>query len=658
MAGYQIGISGLDAAQKALEIIGNNIANAATEGYHRQRIDLSPTYTTQYGPVLLGGGVDITGVTRIIDNLLEQEILRQQSLSGQISQELITLQTVENAFGEFSTGSNLSAIIDNFFNALQDLCAHPGESIWQNQAVTAAQALAGQFRTLGEFLTSLEIQIKLEAENTVEQINTLINRIAELNDRIETMEISGGQANNLRDQRDQAITELSEFISLETRTRDYGVVDVSVSGIPVVVGTSATELESGLKENGELGISVAEGYNYSSDIQGGRLGALLSLKNDLISDIHSDLDSLASAIIQQINQYHVEGAGSQGAFTELTGWANTSGDLSDFSAVSAGYVYIRVTNTSTGAITRTAIPVLQDTSSDTLSEVAAAISAVTGVSATVNSSNKLAITADTKYTFDFIPAVLPEPTASVLNGASPPTITVSGIYTESDNDTFTFTVSGDGTVGNGTLQLVVTDSGAGSIATLNIGSGYAAGERKVVGDTGIYISLTTGDLAQSNNDYFEVDVFADTDTSGLLAAAGVNTLFSGSSASDMAVCSEISSTPSRIATSLGGDMTDNTNAVRMAGLKDQALSSLNSLTPEDFYRQMVTNIGQDISIKQMRQDNIEVIVQNLANQQSDISGVDINDEAVQMIVFEQMFQAMAKYLNTIQSTMSSIMELI
>ncbi len=658
MAGYQIGISGLNAAQKALETIGNNIANAATEGYHRQRIDLSPAYTMQYGPALVGGGVDVTGVTRIIDNLLEQEILRQQSLSGQISQELSTLRTVESAFGELSTGSNLSTTIDNFFNALQDLSAHPGESIWQNQAVAAAQNLAGQFRTLGELLTSLEIQIKQEAENAVEQINTLINRIAELNDKIETTEITGGQANNLRDQRDQAITELSEFIPLETRTRDYGVVDVSVSGIPIVIGTSATELETGLKENGELGISVAEGYNYSSDIQGGRLGALLSLKNDLISDIHSDLDSLASAIIQQINQYHVESVGSQGAFSQLTGWANTSGDLSDFSTVSAGYVYIRVTNTSTGAITRTAIPVMQDTSSDTLSEVAAAISAVTGVSATVNSSNKLAITADTNYTFDFIPAVLPEPTDSDLNGTSPPTITVSGIYTDSDNDTFTFTVSGDGTVGNGTLQLVVTDSDAGSITALNIGSGYAAGEKIAVGDTGIYISLTTGDLAQSNNDYFEVDVFADTDTSGLLAAAGINTFFSGSGASDIAVCSEISSTPGRIATSLGGDMTDNTNAVRMAGLKDQALSSLNGLTPKDFYRQLITNIGQDISIKQMRQDNIEVIVQNLANQQGQISGVDINDEAVQMIVFEQMFQAMAKYLNTIQSMMSSIMELI
>lgn len=658
MAGYEIGISGLNAAQKAFDIIGNNIANAATDGYHRQRIDLRPAYTAQYGPVLIGGGVNIAGVSRIIDNLLEQEILRQQSLSGQISQELASLRTVENAFGELSIGSNLSMAMDNFFNAMQDLSAHPGESIWQNQAVTAAQTLASQFRTLGEFLTTLETQIKLEAENTIEQINILINRTAELNDKIETMEIAGGKANSLRDQRDQAITELSEFISVETRTRDYGVLDVSVSGISVVSGTSATELETGLKENGELGISVADAYNYRSDIQGGRLGALLSLKNDLISDIHSDLDSLASTIIQQINQYHVEGVGSQGAFTQLAGWANASEDLSDFSTVSAGYVYIRVTNTSTGAITRTAIPVLQDAASDTLSEIATAITAVTGVSASVNSSNKLAITADANYTFDFIPAVLPVPTASDLNGAAPPTISVSGIYTDSDNDTFTFTVSGDGMVGNGTLQLVVTDSG-GSVATLNIGSGYAAGDKIAVGDTGVYISLTTGDLDQTtDNDYFEVDIFADTDTSGLLAAVGINTLFSGSSASDIAVRSEISTTPGRIATSTGPDMTDNTNAVRMTGLKDQAQSSLNGLTPEEFYRQMITNIGQDISTKQMRQDNIGIIVQNLASQRSEISGVDINDEAVQMIIFEQMFKAMAKYLNTIQSMIASIMELI
>ena len=79
MDGYDIGISGLYASQKAFEIIGNNIANAATEGYHRQRLNLTPAYSSQIGSVILGGGVDVAEVTRLVDELLENEIYRQQS---------------------------------------------------------------------------------------------------------------------------------------------------------------------------------------------------------------------------------------------------------------------------------------------------------------------------------------------------------------------------------------------------------------------------------------------------------------------------------------------------------------------------------------------------------------------------------------------------
>ncbi len=173
MDSFSIGISGLNAAQRAFDIIGNNVANAATDGYHRQRIELRPSYSSQVGALLLGGGVDVVGVTRLIDGLLEQEILRQESLLGQVSQEFVTLQTVENAFGELLEGSGLSAAIDNFFNALQDLSAHPTEIIWQSQIVTAAKTMAGQFRTLGEFLADLKNQIELEAKNTIEQVNIL-----------------------------------------------------------------------------------------------------------------------------------------------------------------------------------------------------------------------------------------------------------------------------------------------------------------------------------------------------------------------------------------------------------------------------------------------------------------------------------------------------
>jgi len=650
MSNFSIGLSGLDAAQKALDVIGNNIANAATEGYHRQRIDFSPAYSSQQGTVLLGGGVDIKGITRVIDSLLEQEILRQQSALEQVSQESVALRTIENILGELSTkDSGLNAAIDKFFNSLQDLSANPAETIWQNQIVSDAKAMAGQFRTIGEFLNSLETQITLETENT--------------NGKIGAIEMAGGNANSISDQRDQCISELSELIGIQILSKKYGVVDVVAGEIPLVMGASANELESGLDESGDLGISITNVSNYTVNVQGGKIGGLLSLKNEIVSDIHEDMDSLANTIIQQINQYHVQGVGSEGSFTSLTGRANASGDLTDISNVTSGSIFIRVTNTSTGAVTRTEIAV--DPDNDSLTDIATAISAITGLTASVNSSNQLTISAGTGYKYDFLPAVLSEPESADVdfNGTSDPTVSVSGIYTGSSNDILTFIVSNAGAgpdtgiIGvKDSLTLTVTDSASNIIDTINIGSGYAAGDKINVGSTGIKVALSIGDLA--NNDSFSINVFGNTDTSGVLAAVGINTFFSGSGAMDMAVRSDISSNPRRVATALGAEMTDNTNAVRMANVKDQAITSLGTLTCGEFYRQLVTDIGQQLSVKQMRQDNIEVMVLNLANQQGEVSGVDINDEAAQLLVFEQMFQAMAKYMNTINSSMASIMELI
>jgi len=652
MAGYHIGISGFDAVRRALDVIGNNIVNAATDGYHRQRINLTPAYASQVGSVMLAGGVDVAGVTRMIDVLLEQQIFQQQSSLGQVSQELATLRTVESAWGELS-GGGLSTVIDQFFTALQDLCAHPTEAVWQSQAANAAETMAGQFRTLGEFLTRLDTQIQLEAQNTIAQINVLINQIAELNGKIERIEIGGKQANNLRDQRDRCISELSKLISIETQTREYGVVDVSVAGISVVVGSSTVELEAGLKEDGSLGISVAGAFNTKTDVQGGKLGGLLSLKNNILASVQSDLNSLASAIIMQINQYHVQGVGSEGSFSELLGWQMPSENLADFEPpVTNGAIYIRVVNTDTGEITRHKIDV--DASTDSLTTIATKISAITGLTASAASS-RLHIQAEANYKFDFLPCVLPEPTASNLTAPSPPNIAISGIYTGTENQTFQFTVVGTGSVGNGNLQLEVKNGIGQVVTTVNIGDGYAAGDKLDIAD-GIKISITTGDL--NAGDTFEVDAFASTDTSAVLSAAGINTFFSGSSATNMAVCSDISAKPGRIATALGAEMTDNTNILRMADLKDESLSSLGNVTAEEFHRQLVTAIGQQIYLRQIREDNGEIILQNLTNQQGQISGVDVNEEAAQMLIFEQMFRAMSKYLNTVQSSILSIMEII
>jgi flagellar hook-associated protein 1 len=657
MTGYSVAISGINAAQNALDIIANNVANAATEGYHRQRVEFKPEYASEVGSVFVGGGVKITGVTRMIDELLESEILRQKSMQEYVTQESSTLQTVESALGELSTeGGGLNAAIDSFFNALQDLSAHPDSATWQTQVVSEADSMTSQFRTLGDFLTKLEDRLRVETETKVETINSLAQNIADLNSNIEKIEMGGGQANNLCDQRDQCIVKLGELVSVETQSREYGVVDINVAGIPIVTGSSVTELEAGYDSSGNLGISACDSHIYQTHIEGGQVGGLLSLKNETISDIHTKLDSLASALIQQINNYHVQGVGSEGSFTSLTGWPIKSDKLSEIEPpISNGDIYIRVINESTGEVTRNKVSVV-DASTDTLSAIAASISNITGLNASVSSS-RLNITADAGYKFDFLPAVLPSPKEDTLNlkGSSPPAISVSGIYTGTTNQTFTFTVSGTDSVGNGTLQIEVKDGSNNVVTTVNVGSGYAAGDTIDVGN-GLKISLGMGDLKE--DDSFQVEAFGNTDETGLLAAVGMNTFFSGTNASNIAVCSDISSEPGRIATSIGPDMTDNQNALRMADLKDEAVSSLGSLTPSEFYRNLVTNVGQQISTKQMQQKNVEAMVKSLSDQQSALSGVDINDEAAQMLVFQQMFQVMAKYMNTVQVTINSIMQLI
>jgi flagellar hook-associated protein FlgK len=653
MWNFAIGMSGLDAARKGLDVIGNNIANATTEGYHRQRVELAPAYSRLEGGILIGGGVEVENITRMIDNLLEVEILRQQSSLGQVTQELRMLRGIESAFGELTGNSGLNALIDNFFNSLSGLSAHPEQIVYQEQVLSAAEAMASRFRTLSSYLTNLETQIRLQAGNIVEQINALAGQIAGLNGQIQRVEMGGAQANNLRDQRDQLINQLSKLTSVETQQRDYGVVDVAVGGVAVVMGTDTVLLESGLNSDGLLGITPAGSYAYQTTIDGGTLGGLLALHNTTAADIEGDLDTLAQAIISQVNQYHLGGVGSDGSFTELTGWIMTSGNISDFvPPISDGSIFIRVINTATGEITRHQIDV--DASTDTLTTIAAAISAITGLNASA-ANNRLSTQAETGYKFDFLPAVLSGPTASDFTAGIPPAVTVSGIYTGTQNQTFTFTVVGTGEIGNGTLSLEVRDGAGQLVETLNIGDGYAAGDLLEF-NNGFKIALGAGSV--NNGDSFEVDAFADTDTSGLLSAVGINAFFAGADASNMTLSDNVLNSPGRIATALGAGLTDNTNALRMASIGNLEISDLGNLTPGQFYRRLVTDIGQQISIKQMSQASAETLVQSLISQQSEISGVDINEEAAQMLVFEQMFQAMAKYLGAVQSTIDGLMELL
>lgn len=655
MQNFSIGLSGLNAASAALAVVGNNIANASTPGYHRQRVELTPSTYGQTGEEVTGVGVDVSGVTRLVDKLLEAEIMRQQSAHGQVSQELSLLTAVETTFGEFSEEGGLNVSIDNFFDALRGLAAHPLEQVWRNDTVSSAEVVCDEFRRLGASLTTFEDQVVLEARNTIDSISILITQIAELNGKIQSIEISQGQANNLRDARDQLISELAELAAVEIQEREYGIVDVSMSGLPVVTGVVTVGVQVSLRSNGMLGISAAGAEGQNLDVESGRLGALFSLKNELLQGVREDLDTLARAIIDGVNQYHVQGLGLNGSFTELSGWSIPTVDLSSGGmSVTDGTFYIRLTDTGTGEVERHAIEVnVSGPSPDTPESIAAKIHAISGLSASIRSS-QLHILADMGYTFDFIPEVLPEPTAMAFTSASPPGVSVSGIYSGAENQTFTFTVVGAGSVGVGNLRLDVADESGSLISTLNIGQGYAAGDVLELRN-GIKIAVGTGQVNDGDN--FEVDALATSDTSGFVAAAGMNAFFSGATASEMYVCSDIANSPDRIATALGSDLADNAAALRLAAVRDERIDALTGMTPGEYYHRIVANLGQQVDLRQSRQDNIEAMIQNLQNRRSEISDVNVNDEAAQLMMFEKMFQAMAKYLNVLQSTMTTLMDI-
>ena len=155
MSSYDIGISGFNAAQRALDVIGNNIANAATEGYHRQELDLRSAKEVFMGGLPVGQGVKVEDIFRVVDKLLDTEIVNQESVYGQMSKELDVLKAIEGALGELST-EGLSTAMDNFYDSLHYLSTDPNDANLQHSVVTSAESLSHQFRMLGTFMKNVQ----------------------------------------------------------------------------------------------------------------------------------------------------------------------------------------------------------------------------------------------------------------------------------------------------------------------------------------------------------------------------------------------------------------------------------------------------------------------------------------------------------------------
>ncbi|HOK65223.1 MAG TPA: flagellar hook-associated protein FlgK [Anaerohalosphaeraceae bacterium] len=674
MAGYDIGMSGISAAQKALNVIGNNLANAATPGYHRQQVDLRPARDSYMNGVMTGQGVDFAGIRRKMDEFLEAQLLQYNSSLSSLSRKLDGLRVVESAMGELSL-SSISESLDNFYASLYNLSLRPQDVNYQTSVLASAETLTSQFRNLASIVNSLQDSLYTEGQEVVSKINQLAVQIAQMNQEIFSLQVQGQECGNLMDQRDLLIGQMGEYVTVRTTTRDYGVVDVAVADTPIVIGSNVCAIRLGLVEEGGqtlLGIAAAGTERYETVLQSGTLGAIFELRNETLADFMGKLDTLAVTLISEINRLHVQGIGSSGSFTSLTGWTMTESSVAEFvPPVTSGTIYVRVIDPD-GVSTRYTVTV-DETS--TLESVAAELASIPGLDeATGLYAGRLQIVANTGYKFDFLPGVLTSPTSTVppvLAGAGPgddqkpPTIAISGQYTGTVNQTYTCTVHTNPpgqtlAIGNGTMSLEVRDGSGSVVATVQLGQEYVPGTAIPL-EQGISITLGTNGSSPgylNDGDVITIEALANSDTSGFLAAVGINCFFSGRDASSIDVADDIRSDASRIAVSTGVEGTDNRNCLAMAGLGDQTLTALNGMTTKEYYRQLAVDVGQKISVLDMQQSNTQEILRSLEEQRDNISSVDVNEQAGLMVIYERMFQAMAKYLNSVNDSIDTIMTIL
>lgn len=312
-----IGLSGLVAAQRALQTIGQNITNANTPGYSRQTLSISASSPdiTAIGP--MGTGVTIDKVLRTKDDMLASSIYSFTSLLGTSEAQSQTLQNIEAIYNELS-GSSLNGMLEQFFSSLQDLSTSPELASSRYQLLQDAQNLiSSSFRALDEQFKNIKINVSQEIESKVANLNSITSEIALLNGRIVDTEFTtnNASANDLLDKRDQLVNQISKLGDIKVVTnKNNSSIGVLLAGTLIVSGTRTEKITTSIAGQG---VAKIQGLS-TANLNSGELKGLLNMQNVTLPKYIQDLDTLAASFIKEVNNVHSEGVGLSGGFTTLT----------------------------------------------------------------------------------------------------------------------------------------------------------------------------------------------------------------------------------------------------------------------------------------------------------------------------------------------------
>ncbi len=409
-----VGQSALAAYQAALQLVGQNISNSATPGYTRLTADLSsvPGATSRVGQ--LGNGVNITSIRRNANDALEARLRTALSDQQSAAAERNGLARVENVFDPLGD-NNLGTLVSDFFKSWGELQNNPQNIATRGIVINNGRSIAERLQSVRGDLAGIRDELNSQITTATEQADEIASQIADLNIQITVAESgTSGPASALRDQRNQLLSKLSESFGITTREQPSGAVNVYVGNEALVQFGESFGLQA-VNEQDASGRLVAvirlkEGGGVIKPTTG-QIEGLITARDSHIGGQQDRLDTLAGALIYEVNKIHSNGKGLQG-FTSLTGTTavlDPSLELSNADNGVAfvpknGSFFIDVKDNASNTVTRHQINVdLDGIGSDTtLNSLIADINAnVPGVTASVLADGRLKLSATSSTTYSF-----------------------------------------------------------------------------------------------------------------------------------------------------------------------------------------------------------------------------------------------------------------
>ena len=617
---FGISLSALQAFQQAIAVTSNNVANANTPGYDAESIVLSDIPPQSYGGLAVGGGVGVTGVSRAFSQAQANQLNNSQSSLGSLNAVQNYTNQIDNLFG--TTAGGLTTALQTYYSGWSNVANNPSSTAARQALLGDAQSLANSFQSTASQLNGLNSDVNTRISADVNQINSIGQSIAKLNQQIVVASGSGQAPNVLLDQRDTLVSNLSQLVGVSTTADSNGALNVFIgNGQPLVLQNVTTTLTTVPDQFNasqlDVSTSTSGGVSISGSITSGDLGGLLSARTQAINPALNQLGQIASALSQSANAQQNSGldlSGQLGANLFSVGAPQATASTHNADATTAS-----VSIANTGALTADNYVLAYSAGAYTLTDAA------TGKNVALSGAG----TAASPLTADGLSIVLSGTPASGDQFLVQPTAqAASTIKVALTNPS----------------QLAAAGAVATSASNSNTGSGSIAG--------GTVLDATNPALLATTTIAFTSPTTYSVNGAGSFAyTSGANIALNGWQ-------TQITGAPTTgdvfTVQSNAGGTGDNTNATAGANLQSHGVLDGGTVSISGAVSALVTGIGS-----QAQQINTAQKAQTAVNSQAQTavqstSGVNLDEEAANLVQWQQSYQAAAQVLSVANSLFTTL----